>query len=111
MAKSLSEAIRALLIVNRVTEMHETSEYNEKIKNMLTTFGIKYSSQMIDEKEMIMVDRTSMLNICAPDSGASSEDEAYTAVRELICDVCGTTAYVTWSGRTDEWLGVAVFKR
>lgn len=91
--------------------MRETNEYNEQVKKMLTEFGVKYTTQVIDDKELITVDRTSMMNVCRPNSGMYSEDEAYTTVRELIREVCGPTAYVTWSGRTDEWLGISIFER
>jgi hypothetical protein len=62
---------------------------------------------MDDGDDFITIDRTSMVRAIE----APCEEAAYDYVIERLREACGEAAYVTWSGRTDDYLGVEVYQR
>ncbi len=79
--------------------MKITNDYNSKIQAALEALGIKYTKY----EDVILIDRTSMVRACEKD-----EDTSYWCVLVLLKDLCGEGTYVTWGGRTDDWLGLEV---
>lgn len=84
--------------------METTRAKDPEISEALTEFGIKHE---ITEYGFT-VDRTSMCH-AFPKSG--DEHASYTETLILIRIVCGDQYYVSWSGRTDEFLGFEVYVR
>ena len=85
-----------------------TAAFSDRISVALTALGIKhavYPTKYGDD--VITIDRTSMVNTCK----ASDEQGSYDTVLARLREVCGQTAYVMWSGRTDDYLGVEVYLR
>lgn len=80
--------------------MIETTRFNPLITNALKEMGVKFDE---NEEGFITVDRTSMVQIF-PDN---DEFASYTHTMDLIKSVLSNSeCYVSWQGRTDEWLGV-----
>jgi hypothetical protein len=85
-----------------------TAAFSARISAALTARGIEHTvSSTKYGDDSITIDRTSMVQQCeAPD-----EQSAYDAVLAYVQEVCGETAYVTWAGRTDDYLGVEIYAK
>lgn len=80
-----------------------TSSYNRQIADFLNREGIKFD----EINDTIYVDRTSMVIYAK----GFEENDAHTYVLELIKERLPENLYITWAGRSDEWLGIDVYEK
>lgn len=83
--------------------LNETAIYNVLIAKFLNKEGIEFQ----EYSNTIYIDRTSMVRYAK----GFNENEAYDYVLELIREQLPDTLYVSWAGRTDDWLGISVYER
>ncbi len=84
--------------------MIETTKFNPLITKALTDMGVKFEES---KDGFITVDRTSMVRAFPH----GDEFKSYESTMDLIKTVLPTDrkeCFISWSGRTDEWLGVSV---
>lgn len=84
----------------------ETFRYNQQILDFLHSLGIDAD---IDGNFMY-INRSSMYNYVANNVRNLDENDSYTYVLELIREQF-SNLFITWSGRTDDWLGLSVYER
>lgn len=85
-----------------------TAAFSARVSEALTARGIGhavFSTKYGDD--LITIDRTSMVQQCK----ALDEQSAYDAVLAYVQEICGETTYVTWAGRTDDYLGVEIYAK
>ena len=90
--------------------MKQTTKYTDLIIAELKRLGVEHAVHPVSFQggyDYITVDRTSMVN-CAEGPGGD-EQATYDFILARLQEVCGAGTYVTWSGRTDDYLGVEVF--
>ena len=89
------------------------TSFSTAIQETLIAQGVRFS--VSEYGGQILVDRTSMVQIFpAPPGTFDAEHASYEACLNLIKSVVlgiDPSAYVMWSGRTDDWLGVDVYTR
>lgn len=80
-----------------------THDYNATICSLLHTHDVKFYMH----GHVLMVDRTSMVQVFPGDS----EQGSYDHTLMLIRDALPNTLYIDWSVRTDSWLSLEVLLR